>query len=204
MMNIEARINQFKTMADADPENELGHFSLAKAYVDAQRYAEAEPAFQRVVQINPGHSKAYQLLGETQLKLNRRDQALTTLRRGYEVAAQRGDVQPGSEIGQLLSELGEAIPTIETRTEGTAAAEKPSSQGAFRCRRCERPHGKLPQRPFKGELGEKIWANICSDCWREWVGMGTKVINEMGLQLADPRSQATYDQYMREFLQLEE
>jgi hypothetical protein len=34
--------------------------------------------------------------------------------------------------------------------------------------------------------------------------MGTKVINELGLVLSSPEANATYDQYMIEFLQLED
>jgi Fe-S cluster biosynthesis and repair protein YggX len=52
-------------------------------------------------------------------------------------------------------------------------------------------------------LGEKIYANVCQACWREWIAMGTKVINELGLVLSTKAGQDTYDQYMMEFLQLE-
>jgi Fe-S cluster biosynthesis and repair protein YggX len=72
------------------------------------------------------------------------------------------------------------------------------------CSRCGRPSAKMPERPFKGQLGEKVWANVCQACWREWIGTGTKVINEMGLQLADPRAQQVYDEHMQDFLQLPE
>jgi hypothetical protein len=34
--------------------------------------------------------------------------------------------------------------------------------------------------------------------------MGTKVINELGLVLSSKAGQEAYDQYMKEFLQLEE
>jgi Fe-S cluster biosynthesis and repair protein YggX len=60
----------------------------------------------------------------------------------------------------------------------------------------------MAERPFKGPLGEAVWANVCGECWREWIGMGTKVINELGLQLSSPRGQQVYDEHMREFLQL--
>ena len=33
--------------------------------------------------------------------------------------------------------------------------------------------------------------------------MGTKVINELGLPLANPKAQEIYDQHMKEFLMLE-
>lgn len=202
-MGDDQRIEQFKAMAEADPDNELGHFSLGKAYLGAGRYGEAEPCFARVLQLNPAHSKTYQLLGQAQSELGKRDEAIKTLQRGYEVAAQCGDVMPRDAIAKLLGELGEAIP--KTSAAPTVATSPDADDGSgFRCKRCGRPSGKLPERPFKGELGEKVWAHICSDCWREWVKMGTMVINEMSLQLADPRSQDIYDQQMKEFLKLED
>ena len=58
-------------------------------------------------------------------------------------------------------------------------------------------------RPFKGPLGEKILATVCQSCWKEWVGMGTKVINELRLPLSDPQAQKVFDQHMMEFLNLQ-
>ena len=60
----------------------------------------------------------------------------------------------------------------------------------------------MPQRPFQGLLGEKVWAKVCAPCWREWIARGTRVINEMGLQLSEPRGQGIYDEHMIEFLRL--
>jgi len=61
----------------------------------------------------------------------------------------------------------------------------------------------MAARPFKGALGEQVWANICLTCWDEWIRMGTKVINELRLNFADPRASQVYDQHMKEFLSLE-
>lgn len=202
-MDSEQRIEQFKNMADADPNNELGHFSLGKAYVEAKRFADAEPCFVRVLQLNPTYSKAYELLGQTQNELGNRDQAIKTLKQGFEVAAERGDVMPRNAISAMLTDMGEAVPEIAAGPPASSP-EAPTETQGFRCARCGSPSGKLPERPFKGDLGEKILALICTNCWREWVGMGTKVINELSLQLADPRAQATYDEHMKEFLQLPE
>jgi Fe-S cluster biosynthesis and repair protein YggX len=62
----------------------------------------------------------------------------------------------------------------------------------------------LTKAPFKGPQGEAILNRTCSTCWQEWIRMGTKVINELGLVLSTPSGQETYDQYMVEFLQLED
>lgn len=78
------------------------------------------------------------------------------------------------------------------------------SQTEFACARCARPSGQLDTAPFKGPLGETIHAKICEACWKEWIPMGTKVVNELGLSLASEAGRDTYDQYMIEFLQLED
>jgi Fe-S cluster biosynthesis and repair protein YggX len=51
-------------------------------------------------------------------------------------------------------------------------------------------------------LGKEIYEKICADCWREWIAMGTKVINELRLPLSDPQAQKIFDQHMKEFLNL--
>ncbi len=200
-MDHEQRINQFRNMAEADPENELGHFSLGKAYMDADRFAEAEASLRRTLELNDQHSKAFALLGRSLVEQDRKDEATELLTRGYTLAAERGDVLPRDEMATMLKGLGAAVPEVKAPVRERATA---SGQSGFRCSKCGRPHGKLERAPFKGALGEKIHSRICKDCWDEWIGMGTKVINELGLPLADPRAQAIYDEHMTEFLGLDD
>ena len=40
-MADDIRIQQFRQMTEADPDNELGHFSLGQAYASAGQYDEA-------------------------------------------------------------------------------------------------------------------------------------------------------------------
>ncbi len=193
------RIEQFKTMAEADPENEMGHFSLGKAYLDAEQFDGAIASLQRTLQLNPTFSKAYHLLGEAQKRKGDTPGALQTLTRGFEVADEKGDLMPRDMMGQLIVELGGTPPAAKTTAE---AAKQASGDADFFCSRCGKPSKRMPERPFKGDLGEKVWNHVCDACWREWIGMGTKVINEMGLQLADAKSQAAFDEHMKEFLQI--
>ena len=64
MAETNTRIEQFKKMAEADPENVLGHFSLGRAYLDSGMNAEAVGAFERALQLDAKLSKAYQLLAD--------------------------------------------------------------------------------------------------------------------------------------------
>ncbi|MGH7214844.1 MAG: Fe(2+)-trafficking protein [Tepidisphaeraceae bacterium] len=198
MADTSDRIEQFKKMAADDPNNELGHFSLARAYLDAGQHAEAVCSFERVVAINPNLSKSYQLMADALLKLNRRDEAIARLTEGVKVADARGDLMPRNDMVRVLRELGAAVPEVS----GAKTAAPPVGEGQVRCKRCGEVKPRLPKAPFKGKLGEDIYANICPDCWREGIGMGTKVINELRLPMTDPQAQKMWDQHIREFLNL--
>ena len=54
-MDTSTRIEQFTRMTQADPDNELGHFSLGKALLEAHRYAEAVAALSRVHRTESRH-----------------------------------------------------------------------------------------------------------------------------------------------------
>ena len=197
---MDERIEQFKKMVEADSLNEMGHFSLGKAYVEADRFADAITPLKRTLELNATFSKAYHLLGQAQAKAGATNDALETLTTGFKIADERGDRMPRDAMGTLITELG-GTPPPSAQQAATATANVP--EGAdFNCSRCGKPSAKMPERPFKGEFGELVWSNACQTCWREWIMMGTKVINELGLQLADPRAQKIYDDNMREFLQL--
>src|SRR5688572_16930326 len=91
-------IERFRKMASDDPTNVLGHFSLGKALADAGQTEEAVQSFQRVIELDPNISRAYQLLGSALLKLNRRDDAIAQLTRGITIAHERGDMMPKNDM----------------------------------------------------------------------------------------------------------
>lgn len=203
-MDQDHRIQQFKQMAEADPNNELGHFSLGKVYFDTGRFAEAVGPLRRALQLNPMLSKAYQWLGDALDRAGQRGEAVEALTRGVTVADEQGDRMPRDAMAATLRGWGAAVPSFKTAAPvGSTPADSTSAASGVACSRCGRPDAPLPKPPFKGPLGQKIFENVCSGCWREWIPMGTKVINELGLTLSSPAGQQAYDQYMQEFLQLE-
>src|SRR5262249_29190279 len=126
MTNQQERIAQFRKMANDDPENELGHFSLGKALMDAEQFSEAVDPFERTLALNPHFSKAYQLLGACYIKLGQKDQAIKALREGLSVADERGDNVPRDEMSKILQELGVAPPAPKRAAAAPAGAGFPS------------------------------------------------------------------------------
>jgi Fe-S cluster biosynthesis and repair protein YggX len=126
------------------------------------------------------------------------DKAVDILNRGYETAARKGDLMPKNAIAELLRSIGREPPKLSAEVD--AAAERLKASGTFICQRTGRPGNKLPAPPFKGPVGQWIYENISAETWKQWIGQGTKVINELRLDFSRDKDQETYEQHMREFL----
>ena len=199
MAMTSSRIEQFQKMANDDPANEVAHFSLGREYLAAGQHDAAIASFQRCLELNPNISKAYQLQAQALLQLKRNEEAIRKLTEGVKRADERGEMMPRSEMIQMLKDLGGPVPELKG---GGAAAVPPVGEGEVLCARCHRAARALPKPPFSNAMGREIFEKVCADCWREWIPMGTKVINELRLPLNDPQAQKIYDQHMLEFLNL--
>lgn len=220
MSDLDRRIAQFQNMAQADPENEMAHFSLGRALNEAGRHAEAAESFLRCTELAPSMSMAYQLAGEALLKSGDKDKAAQLLTRGYTIAAERGEFKPRDAMAGLLKSLGRDVPEVAARAKagsravdllGGGASMAPAEidrskypPGTFFCTRTGRPGTRMARPPFKGPIGQWIHANISQETFNAWIAQGTKVINELRLDLSREQDAETYDQHMREYLGIDE
>jgi Fe-S cluster biosynthesis and repair protein YggX len=193
-----SRIEQFRKMATDDPGNALGHFSLGRELLNAGQYEEAVRSLTRVLEIDPNISRAYQHLATALLKLGRRGEAVERLSAGATVAHSRGDMIPKAEMVKMLTELGAQVPDELSATQKAVEV----GEGQVHCKRCGRVAARLPRSPMRNAFGQEIYDNTCADCWREAIGFGTKVINELRLPMTDPQASKMWDQHIREFLNL--
>jgi Fe-S cluster biosynthesis and repair protein YggX len=198
MPDFNERIERFKFMADADPNNEMGHYNLAKAYIDSGQASEAIVPLRRAIQINPNFARANHLLAKSLVELGNKDQAIGALVDGIKSAHAQGQILPRNEMIEMLKGLGGAIPDLP-------ASEAPQQPGENEvlCRRCGRIGAKLAKPPFRNDFGKQIYESVCRACWDEAIRMGTKVINELRLEMIDPRAQRIWDANVKEFLNLE-
>lgn len=201
-MDVEARIRQFETMVrpEADPNNDMAWFSLGGAYREAGRHKEAADAYVRCFELNPDMTKAYQLAGASLIDAGLKDRAGEVLTSGYRAAAARGDRMPQKAMGDLLQKLGKPLPEVK-HAGGSAVAAPP---GSFICSRTGRPGSKMERPPFRGPVGEWIAEHISRETFDAWIGQGTKVINELRLDLSRDQDSAIYDQHMREYLGIDD
>jgi Fe-S cluster biosynthesis and repair protein YggX len=197
--DLKARIEQFKLMSEANPSDELAFFSLGRALAEYGDQPGAIVALKRVVEINPKMSKAYQLLAQAQLDLGQQEAAIETLKSGAKVASDRGDLMPKNDMLAKLKGFGVEMPELANATQA-----QPVGDGQVRDRRTGTIGPKLARPPFNNKMGRFIQEHVSEPSWREWIGMGTKVINELRLPLSDPAAQKVFDQHMLDFLNLTE
>ena len=199
MSSIDERIAQWEKMAEQAPDD-MAFFSLGNAYKDAERYGEAAKAYGKAIAENQGMSRAYQFLGESLIKDGREEEAKPLLTKGYKTAAERGDVMPQRSIGEMLKRLDVPLPEVED-----AAAKKAEVEAGGNMvldRRAGQPQPRLADPPMRGDLGRFIYDHFGQITWNQWIGQGTKVINELRLDFSNVAHQDLYEEHMLEWLQV--
>ena len=69
-----------------------------------------------------------------------------------------------------------------------------------RCSRCGRTREGFERPPFPGAIGARIQAQICRECWAQWLKQQTMLINHYGLNVMDPQARAFLTKNMEAFL----
>lgn len=193
---LEERIAQWEKMANDDPENAMGWFSLGNAYKEAGRNEEAARSLRKAIELDEALSRAYQLLGQILIKQDAQDEAQAILQKGYTVAAERGDVMPQRAMESLLEKIGAEVPEVETG----GGPEIAVGEGEVLDRRTGEPGPRLPEPPMRGPIGQFIYDHYSANTWQEWIAQGTKVINELKLDFSRIDHQNIYEQHMLEWL----
>ncbi|MEM1108482.1 MAG: Fe(2+)-trafficking protein [Planctomycetota bacterium] len=200
MSSIEERIAQWEKMA-AEAPDDMAYFSLGNSYKEAERWDDAAKAYGQAIGLNQGMSRAYQFLGESLIKAGRGEDAKPMLIKGYKTAAERGDLMPQRSLGEMLKRLGEELPEVEDYAAKKAAVEGDGGNMVLD-RRAGQPQPRLADPPMRGPLGQFIYDHFGQITWNQWIGQGTKVINELRLDFSNVAHQDLYEQHMLEWLQV--
>lgn len=194
---LQQRIQQWEQMCREAPDD-MAYFSLGNAYKEADRGEDAVGAYRKAVEFNPKMSRAWHMLGQALMKQDKNAEAAAALAEGYKVAAAKGDVMPQKSMAALLEKLGAPLPDIAQH--GAPAPVEDLGPDAITDKRTGTAQKRLDGPPMKGKVGDYIAAHFGQATWREWIGMGTKVINELRLDFSQTRHQDTYEEQMLEWL----
>ncbi|MBA3767433.1 MAG: tetratricopeptide repeat protein [Acidobacteria bacterium] len=99
----QSRIDVFKQMASASPDDALVWYGLGSEYFKLEKWNEAVLALRNVVRINPDYTAAYQMLGSALMKEGEREEARRAWTEGIEAAQRTGAWKARGHMEGLLA-----------------------------------------------------------------------------------------------------
>jgi Fe-S cluster biosynthesis and repair protein YggX len=67
------------------------------------------------------------------------------------------------------------------------------------CARCGQTRAGFVKAPFPGPIGARVVAEICTQCWADWLKQQTMLINHYGLNVMDPQARSFLTKNMSAF-----
>ncbi|WP_095979584.1 tetratricopeptide repeat protein [Melittangium boletus] len=101
----DARLEQFKKMAEQFPDTPMAHFSLGKALLEARRYAEAAASLETAVRLEPTYAAALVSLGDAYTGAGQTSKAREVLTRARDTALAQSHASLAEEIDERLAGL---------------------------------------------------------------------------------------------------
>jgi uncharacterized protein HemY len=87
------------------PDSPMGHFSLGRLFLDEKRWAEAVPALQEAVRLDPAYAAAHVALGDALAGLGQKEGAKAAWERALLTPHGQRDVSLQSDLEQRLRDL---------------------------------------------------------------------------------------------------
>jgi len=93
-----SQIDTFEAMLNRGQDSDMLRYTLGNAYYKEKRYAQAVTHLRKAVELNPGYSTAWKVLGRALADELLHHEALEAFDTGLEVALANGDKQVEKEI----------------------------------------------------------------------------------------------------------
>lgn len=74
----------------------------------------------------------------------------------------------------------------------------------WKCKRCNGSEPRLDFQPWPGAIGARVLEEICGNCWKEWMGVQTKIINEYRINVLAPEHASAVRDQMEVFFGFKE
>lgn len=108
-MADDPRIARFTALKAQFPQSEMPRWSLATAYEDGKRYAEAIGELEELVLLKPDYCVAFIHLGSCLIEEERYEDAIKALEEGRRLAIEQGHMAPKNEAELLIDQAREEL-----------------------------------------------------------------------------------------------
>lgn len=95
---------------------------------------------------------------------------------------------------------GNAAKRLRAQAATGPPADYLSLMADITCARCGQTRAGFERPPFPGQIGARVVAEICQQCWQDWLRQQTMLINHYGLDVMDPQARSFLTKNMQAFL----
>lgn len=99
------REKQFEDLVARFPNNPMGHFSLGKCHLDAQRFEKAVQSLEQATRLDANYSAAWVALADALAAMGQGDLAENAYQRALSTPHGMRDASLAAEVERRLSEL---------------------------------------------------------------------------------------------------
>lgn len=105
-MNVKInRIKRIEEMLLQKPDDSFLNYALAMEYMGNSEWNVAETLLLKVIRLDPNYVASYYQLAQVYEQLSRRDEAISTYKKGIEIAQNLRDMHTLSELRSALNAL---------------------------------------------------------------------------------------------------
>jgi tetratricopeptide (TPR) repeat protein len=105
METEKSRLDQFKEFVELDPSDTFSRYALGMEYMGILDFDSAIAQFQEVIRIEPANAAAYFQSANACEALGDQERAKNFLRKGIQVATEKGDRHAKDEMTAALEKL---------------------------------------------------------------------------------------------------
>src|SRR5579872_5935783 len=100
-----SRREMLEQFVASNPNDSFARYGLAMEFANAAEPEAALREFQKLVELNPDYTAAYQMAAQLLMKNSRNDEARAWLERGLASAARTGNSHARSEMQAMMDEI---------------------------------------------------------------------------------------------------
>lgn len=102
---LERKKGMFLQVLEIDQDDLIANFGMGEYHFKMEDYSNAILFLEKTLELDPGYSRAYLILGKSYLKLKDTQKAKEVFDKGVKVATEKGELMPANEMQEKLLTL---------------------------------------------------------------------------------------------------